>query len=142
MKLITRALAYELLVSVCTPLEIMDKITCHKHLGQAGESFAVDWLIEKGYQIIKQNYHAPGGEIDIIAWCPREKFCLMVEVKTRSHDGGLAAINSQKVRRMKRAAEHYFFVYLKRQYAPDFELWGLAIERKGKTLSVVDWQAL
>jgi len=120
----------------------MDKITCRKHLGQAGESFAVEWLREKGFQIIKRNYFSPGGEIDIIVWCPREQYCLMIEVKTRSHAGGLAAINRQKVCRMKRAAEHYFFVHLEREYAPDHEFWGLSIEAKKGRFEVVDFIAL
>ena len=121
-----------------------------KKLGKAGENFSAKWLRAKGYQIIAQNYHAPGGEIDIIAWCPREKFCLMIEVKTRfgyPRANGIAAINSQKITRMKRAAAHYFFNYLERQYAPDFELWGLAInlektDGQRRKLQVVDFLAV
>lgn len=121
----------------------MEKFTRQQKLGQAGESFAVRWLQTKGYQIIKTNYFAPGGEIDIIAWCPQTQCCLMIEDKTRSHAGGLAAINAQKVRRMKRAAEHYFFVHLERQYAPEFEFWGLSIQATAlDDLQVIDWIAL
>jgi len=115
-----------------------------KSLGAAGESFAVKWLVRKGYQIIKQNYHAPGGEIDVIAWCPRDKVCLMIEVKTRSHDNGISAINRRKVKRMQSAAAHYFFKTLDRKYAPDFECWGLAVycdhqKPRGQKLSVTEF---
>jgi len=114
-------------------------------LGQAGEKFAVAWLIEQGFQIIKCNYFAPGGEIDVIVWDAKTKCVLMVEVKTRKanfRSNGIAAINSQKVRRMKRAAEHYFFKTLDRKYAPDFEFWGLAINKSYKPESGVKYEVI
>lgn len=114
-----------------------------KKLGLAGEEFAARWLVARGFEIIKQNYHGPDGEIDIIAFEPKEKYHLMVEVKTRTHRSGLGAINSQKIRRMNRAAEHYFFNHLNLQYAPDYELWGLCVWASGpENLEVVDWIAL
>lgn len=117
----------------------MDKFTCHQKLGQAGESFAADWLRARGFQIKFQNYHGPAGEIDLIAFDPQQKYFLMVEVKTRSHDSGLAAIDNRKVRRMQKAAEHYFFQHLGQRYVPDYELWGLGIKAVRQRLEVVDW---
>ena len=120
----------------------MKKIVRHQKLGQAGESFAAEWLRLKGFEIRAQNYHSVGGEIDIIAYDRLEQYYLMVEVKTRHNHSGIGAINSQKIRRMKNAAEHYFFKKLDLQYAPDFEIWGLCLSLDQGQLRVVDWVAL
>jgi len=54
----------------------------HNKLGEKGERLAVEFLIEKGYDILEQNYRFNKAEVDIIA---RHKDTLVVvEVKTRS----------------------------------------------------------
>ena len=114
-----------------------------KVLGKAGEEFAANWLLARGFKVVEKNYHGPNGEVDIIAFESKEKYYLMVEVKTRSHRSGIGAINNQKLRRMNRAAEHYFFYHLNQPYVPDYELWGLCIWANGpEHLEVVDWVAL
>lgn len=50
-------------------------------IGRYGENAAVDFLKENGYKILKRNYHAANGEIDIIAL--KDKHLAFVEVKTR-----------------------------------------------------------
>jgi putative endonuclease len=58
----------------------------HLDIGKSGESIAINFLEEKGYRIIRQNFRAGKGEIDLIAWSP-EGCLVFVEVKTRSLDG-------------------------------------------------------
>ena len=54
----------------------------HNELGKKGEQLAVDYLIEKGYTIVKRNYRFEKAEVDIIAKI--KDTLAIVEVKTRS----------------------------------------------------------
>ena len=54
----------------------------HIQLGIDGELLAVNFLKEKGYQILQQNWRASHAEIDIIAQIGND--LVFVEVKTRS----------------------------------------------------------
>ncbi len=56
----------------------------HNELGTAGEQFAVDYLIEKGYEIKERNWRFKKAEIDIVA--QKDNILIAVEVKTRSSD--------------------------------------------------------
>ncbi len=53
-----------------------------KNIGNAGESFAVEYLKAKGYDIIATDYRLKIGQVDVIA---RNEWGLhFIEVKTRS----------------------------------------------------------
>ena len=54
----------------------------HNELGKQGEQVAVDYLLEKGYEILERNYQARKAEIDIIA--KKDNWLIVVEVKTRT----------------------------------------------------------
>ena len=54
----------------------MDKI----NIGKLGENIACQYLVDKGYDIIRTNYAKPWGEIDIIAKTP-DKTLVFIEVK-------------------------------------------------------------
>ncbi len=54
----------------------------HNALGKKGEKLAVDFLVEKGYDILEKNYRYLKSEVDIIA--QKENIVVAVEVKTRS----------------------------------------------------------
>ena len=58
----------------------------HLEIGKLGENLAAEYLQNKGYQIIRQNFRAGKGEIDLIARTP-EGCLVFVEVKTRALDG-------------------------------------------------------
>ncbi len=51
------------------------------NIGHEGEKVAVDYLQTQGYTILKTNFKAAGGEIDIIA--KKGSHLAFVEVKTR-----------------------------------------------------------
>lgn len=53
-------------------------------LGKLGEDFAVDYLVNKGYQILERNWRSGHKEIDIIAL--DDTTLVVVEVKTRKSD--------------------------------------------------------
>jgi putative endonuclease len=54
----------------------------HNETGKIGESIAANFLINKGFNVICQNYRKKWGEIDIIA--EKDNYLHFVEVKTVS----------------------------------------------------------
>jgi len=54
----------------------------HNELGKKGEQLAVDFLLNKNYEIIERNYRFDKAEVDIIAL--KDDILAIVEVKTRS----------------------------------------------------------
>ena len=66
----------------------------------------MDYLRARGYRILASPYRVREGEIDIVA---RDADCLVfVEVKARQSDEHPEdAVNSEKQRRIIRAANHY-----------------------------------
>jgi len=85
-------------------------------LGRRGERIACKFLKRSGMKILARNYDCPGGEVDLIALEPAEKnldrcdTLVFVEVKTRSSDyytSPAAAVDRDKRRRLKKAAQHY-----------------------------------
>ena len=54
----------------------------HVEIGKRGEKIAIDFLREKGYQILHRNWRKQRGEIDIIA--QDGQVLVFVEVKTRA----------------------------------------------------------
>jgi putative endonuclease len=83
-----------------------------KELGKAGEEIAVQFLKEKRFEIIEQNYRYSHGEIDIIARDPEDGFTAFIEVKTRQNlDYGEPeyAITKTKQLQIKKIAELYLY---------------------------------
>ena len=56
-------------------------MTSKKTLGDKGENFVAQWLKNKSFKIIAQNYKTKYGEIDIIA--QKDVVLAFIEVKTR-----------------------------------------------------------
>lgn len=63
---------------------VLWKNLSHK-IGRQKEQTAKDWLIEQGLEVIEENYHCKGGEIDLIAIekAPSEPILVFIEVKYR-----------------------------------------------------------
>lgn len=51
----------------------------NKELGTRCEKMAQNYLLEKGYSLVTNNYRTRNGEIDII--CSKDEFLIFVEVK-------------------------------------------------------------
>ena len=80
----------------------------NQKIGKWGEDAVVDYLTERGYEILARNARTPYGEIDIVA--KQADICIFVEVKTRtSNKMGLPeeSINLRKQAHMLACAEHY-----------------------------------
>lgn len=79
-----------------------------RQIGALGEQIARDFLLKKGYKVIRSNYRCPYGEIDIIA---RDGDCLVfVEVKTRTGPAlgrPEESVNTAKQAKLRQVALHY-----------------------------------
>lgn len=86
----------------------MNKYNQKQKLGKLGEELSAKYLINRGFEIVVQNYHCPEGEIDIIA--RKGDLLIIVEVKTRSRIGAedtLLAVTKAKQRKISRATADF-----------------------------------
>ena len=89
-----------------------DKHSKNKDVGRAGEELAALLLLQRGYRIMARNFACRWGEIDIIA--EKEGVLHFVEGKPRLSDtygAGRLAVNRQKQRHMRDAAQIYLQRY-------------------------------
>lgn len=80
--------------------------------GKLGEEIAANYLIQKGYEIIKQNYRYGHGEIDLVVKSPDSNQLIFIEVKTRNNlelGDPAYAINKKKISQIKKVAELYLY---------------------------------
>lgn len=80
----------------------------HSKIGIKGEQLAEEFLLNKGYSIVKRNWRSGRKEVDIIAF--KDDMLVIVEVKTRSMTGfGFPeeAVNVRKQQHLKVAAEAF-----------------------------------
>lgn len=80
----------------------------NKVFGNIGESSAVHFLKEKGYQILHTNYTNKIGEIDIVA--KEKNYIVFVEVKNRSSNKfgrPCEAVTPAKQKKIRRVASLY-----------------------------------
>lgn len=85
-----------------------DRHTQRTELGRFGEEQASHFLREKGFKILDRNFHAKGGEIDIVARAG--ELVVFVEVKTRTSTNYARpeeAVGYRKRENLKTAARHY-----------------------------------
>lgn len=83
-----------------------------RQTGRQGENAACDWLRSNGYTVVRRNYTAPHGEIDIIA--EDEKYIVFAEVKYRKSSAHIArfgrpvkAVTHEKRQHVISAVKHY-----------------------------------
>lgn len=79
--------------------------------GQIGEDLAYEYLVEKGYRILKRNYRQKWGEIDIVARAP-DNTLIFVEVKTINNLGEGSLLpedeaSASKIKKLKRTCEQF-----------------------------------
>ncbi len=85
-------------------------------IARLGEDIACDYLQKNHYTIVERNFHARGGEIDIIAIDTAEKESVLsfVEVKTRKSDAfgsPFEAISYWKLKALKKTAIYYTILH-------------------------------
>ena len=100
---------------------MLNKIT-----GDAGESRACIYLVNKGYKIIARNVHVAGGELDIIAF--DGEYIVFIEVKTRATNkfgSALEAVTPAKAKQIIKCAKTY--IAKNKLYGRDIRLDVIAI---------------
>ncbi len=108
-------------------------------LGRRGEEAAKIYLERKGFETVAQNYHAQGGEVDLIMYEPLEKYYVLVEVKTRTNYAyGRAedSITKNKIRNMMRAGARYFFVEKRMTEMPVVEIHAITVFKTGEKYKI------
>jgi putative endonuclease len=83
----------------------------HNLDGQKGEALAKDFLIEKGYEILDENWTFGKAEVDIIALI--NNTIVFVEVKARSGNyfgNPEEFVDAKKQENLSNAAEEYIYV--------------------------------
>jgi putative endonuclease len=93
--------------------------------GKLGEDYAVELLIEKGYRILKRNYHSRFGEVDIIA--ENKAYIVFAEVKTRDENfsvSPLEAVTVGKQKKIIKTALLYLQLY-RSELQPRFDVIGI-----------------
>ena len=85
--------------------------TQNKIIGDRGEKFIRDYLVQQQWEIVATQWHCRYGELDIVAFQPIQKMLAFVEVKTRRSQGldeqGLLAITPAKQRKTVKAAMQF-----------------------------------
>lgn len=82
----------------------------HNDTGQRGEEAAMQYLLDKGYQLLETNYRHQHAEIDLIV--QHGRLLVFVEVKTRSNlsfGEPETFVTYTKANLVMRAAEQYIY---------------------------------
>lgn len=77
-----------------------------KDIGYWGEEKIVQWLLERDFEILAQNWRHKNFEVDIVA--RKDEIIYLIEVKTRKNadfGGGEVAINAFKKRKLELASQ-------------------------------------
>lgn len=107
-----------------------------KLTGNKGETSALKYLVNKGFNLCSSNYYSRYGEIDIIL--ENDEYIVFVEVKTRkscANFRGVEAVNKNKRIKIIKTA----FVYLlnnptKKQ--PRFDVVEIIVDSKGTIVNI------
>ena len=106
----------------------------HNELGKLGEELSVNFLQKNGYEILETNWVFQKAEIDIIA--KKEKFLVIVEVKTRSSiDFGSPQdfVKPSKIQLLVKAANEYIII---NDIDLDIRFDIIAISKEGKKFKI------
>jgi len=98
-------------------------------IGKFGQGVAEKFLRDKGYELLEENFCAPGGEIDLIM--KDGSYIVFIEVKFRQNENyGLPreAVGKSKQQRIKKTAMHY----IKRKRLDDADFRFDVVEMLGK----------
>jgi putative endonuclease len=102
----------------------------HNELGRLGEQLAKEYLLNKGFTVLAQNYRFEKAELDLI--CVKNEDIVFVEVKTRSSNyyaSPIDAVHLKKQELLKEAAFH-FITENKIELEPRFDIIAIVIQNE------------
>jgi len=105
-------------------------------IGQQGEDIAVDYLISKGYKIIKRNWRFKKAEIDIIVKDSISDTLVFIEVKTRSYTyfGEPSNFVDDKKKRLIQDAASQYMIEVEYEWAIRFDIIGIILKNDQKPI--------
>lgn len=112
--------------------------THQKTLGNKGEDIAVRYLESKGYRLIQTQYHAPGGEIDLVMKDNTDEW-VFLEVKTRSsnrYGTSGESVSVSKLKKMMKAIEHYFLRHQELNMIPYYQIEVVLIDKNTENMDI------
>ena len=112
-------------------------MTTNYEFGKQSEKLAVEYLENKDFLIIKQNWRSGKyGEIDIIAVDNSTKELVFVEVKSRatSIDEAKELVTKKKQEQLYRLAKNYLYLSNLENSSCRFDVIAIRINNKGKAL--------
>jgi len=112
------------------------------NLGRHGEARAKEVLIQKGYEIVKENFRYKRAEIDIIVKDEPKKLLVFVEVKTRSNKKfgePEEAVTEQKMKQLVKSAEGFLMTNEGYdEYDKRFDVIAIMIEGKKEMINHIE----
>ncbi len=108
-------------------------MTKEKQIGNRGEEIAREFLERKGLEFLQKNYHAQGGELDLIMKDEQDDEYVFVEVKTRTNEAfghGEESITQQKFEKILTAIEAFFIKELNLEELPFFRVDAVIVHLK------------
>jgi putative endonuclease len=94
-------------------------MTNRRSIGSKYEKLAADFFLQKGYQIVEQNYHAGKyGEIDLILEDP-QGMLVICECKYRSRSSWGDPLESVDYRKQRKISRTTLFYYRQKGYGMD-----------------------
>lgn len=109
-----------------------------QHTGKTGEDMAVDYLRERGYEILERNFRCSFGEMDIIG---RQGAVLaFVEVRTRRTDGfgqPLESVGPVKQKKLSRIALFYLQKHRLEGSEARFDVLGITMGSQGTQIELI-----
>lgn len=107
-------------------------------LGKIGEAFAVEYLKNKGYKILRQNYRAGRlGEIDLVAAKGNRIFFTEVKARTGDSYGTPAeAVSYRKQKTIAKVASCFLKEYSAQDTEVQFDVIEIIMTRDGKLVDI------
>ena len=102
-------------------------------LGREGEELAKRFLLSKGYKIVKRNFRAPFGEIDLIAY--QKKVLVFIEVRTKTSSNFGApeeSISLNKKKKISRLASFYLKAKRLNKIDCRFDVVCITLDKEGR----------
>lgn len=106
--------------------------------GKKGESLAIDFLKNRGYKIVSNNFSCKWGEIDIVA--KDGKTLCFVEVKfrkTQEFGSPLEAVDQRKMSKLIQTAKYYCLVNNIKDVPMRFDVVGILLKDNEPQITLI-----
>jgi putative endonuclease len=112
------------------------------NLGKHGEARAREYLLQKGFEIVKENFRYQRAEVDLIVKDENKKLLVFVEVKTRRNKKfgePEEAVNDAKQKQLIKSAEGFLMNNAGYEdYNKRFDVIAIYIEGEKETINHIE----